>query len=156
LVTHHGNGVYFGFEEDERVVIGDIHEDGRFLYPGTGSVDETGTGKAKGTKLNISLPSRSGDEAFISSFEKIEKFIESFEPEFIFFQCGADGLKNDPITHLEYSAKAHRYAAKKLHELSHKTCDGKIVAMGGGGYNPENVRDAWVANIKGLSEKEES
>jgi len=152
--AHHGDGVYYGFEEDEKVIIGDIHEDGRLLYPGTGSADENGTGKARGTKLNIPLPPGSGDEAFISSFEKIEKFIESFGPEFIFFQCGADGLKNDQITHLEYSAKAHRFAAERLHELSHKTCNGRMGAMGGGGYNPDNVRDAWISVIEGLSEKE--
>jgi len=154
--AHHGDGVYYGFEEDDRVIIGDIHEDGRFLYPGTGFSNETGIGKAKDTKMNIPLSPRSGDEAFIPAFEKIEKFIESFEPEFIFLQCGADGLKNDPITHLEYSSKAHSYAAKRLHELSHRICDGRIIAMGGGGYNPDNVRDAWISVVEGLLEKGES
>ena len=152
--AHHGDGVYYGLEEDERVIIGDIHEDGRFLYPGTGSADETGIGKAKGTKMNIPLSPRSGDKEFISSFAEIENFLEGFEPEFIFFQCGADGLKNDPITHLEYSSNAHSYATKRLHELSHKICDGRIIAMGGGGYNPDNVRDAWISVVEGLKEKD--
>lgn len=56
--AHHGDGVFYAFESDPRVIIGDVHEDGRFLYPGTGSESETGTGRAEGTKLNIPMPPR--------------------------------------------------------------------------------------------------
>ena len=34
--AHHGDGVFYGFESDPRVLFADIHEDGRYLYPGTG------------------------------------------------------------------------------------------------------------------------
>jgi acetoin utilization protein AcuC len=64
--AHHGDGVFYGFENDPRVIIGDIHEDGKYLYPGTGFASETGKGKAEGTKLNISLDPGSGDEEFKS------------------------------------------------------------------------------------------
>jgi acetoin utilization protein AcuC len=150
--AHHGDGVYYGFENDPRVIIGDIHEDGRFLYPGTGSSEQTGKGDAKGTKLNVPLPPGAGDDLFLDAFDKVIKFLEtSPKPEFVFFQCGADGLEGDPLTHLKYSKAAHSYATKKLHEFAHKVCDGRILAMGGGGYNPANVRDAWMAVIEELS-----
>jgi acetoin utilization protein AcuC len=143
--AHHGDGIYYGFESDPRVIIGDIHEDGRFLYPGTGLANETGKGKAKGTKMNVPLPPGSRDSEFIEAFEKIVQFIRGFSPEFIFFQCGADGLEGDPITHLKYSSRAHAYAARKLHSLAHEHCEGRILAMGGGGYDPQNVSSAWIA-----------
>lgn len=149
--AHHGDGVYYGSEEDPRVIIADIHEDGRFLYPGTGSADESGKGEAKGTKLNLPLPPGSGDAAFFEAFDKAASFVERFKPDFIFLQCGADGLRGDPLTHLSYSPRAHAYAARKLHELAHRLCDGRILAMGGGGYNPENVRDAWMSIAQELS-----
>ncbi len=148
---HHGDGVYYGFEEDPRVIIGDIHEDGRFLYPGTGSAEETGIGAAAGTKLNIPLPPSSGDDTFFQGFERVLNFIEASEPEIIFLQCGADGLRGDPLTHLNYSSEAHAYASRKLHDLSHRICGGKILAMGGGGYNAKNVRDAWMEVVQELS-----
>jgi acetoin utilization protein AcuC len=154
--AHHGDGVYYGFEEDPSVVIGDIHEDGRFLYPGTGSSSERGKGVAEGTKLNIPLPPGSGDESFFKAFDKIADFVKSSEPDFIFLQCGADGLRGDPLTHLEYSKAAHAFAARRLHELSHEFCDGRLLAMGGGGYNKENVSDAWLAVISELSSKSEN
>jgi len=149
--AHHGDGVYYGFEADPRVYIGDIHEDGRFLYPGSGSTDETGSGPAKGTKLNLPLPPGSGDDAFIQAFDKILHFVRDSNPEFIFLQCGADGLHDDPLTHLNYTARVHAYATRKLHDLAHEICRGKILAMGGGGYNPKNVRDAWIAVVNGLA-----
>ncbi len=141
--AHHGDGVFYGFETDPRVIIGDIHEDGRFLYPGTGIASETGKGNATGTKMNLPLSPGSGDIEFIEAFDKIIEFIKGAKPEFIFFQCGADGLEGDPITHLKYSSRGHAYGASRLHFLSHEICEGRILAMGGGGYNPQNVSSAW-------------
>jgi acetoin utilization protein AcuC len=149
--AHHGDGVFYGFESDPRVVIGDIHEDGRFLYPGTGRATETGKGDAKDTKLNIPLPPGAGDVDFILAFDRIEEFVRGFEPDLILLQCGADGLSGDPLTHLEYSSAAHAYASSKLHSLSHEVCEGRILAMGGGGYDPANVRDAWSEVVRELS-----
>ena len=42
--AHHGDGMYYGFESDPDLIFADIHEDGRYLYPGTGSAAETGPG----------------------------------------------------------------------------------------------------------------
>ncbi len=148
--AHHGDGVYYGYESDERVIIADIHEDGRYLYPGTGFSGEIGKGRAQGTKLNIPLPPGSGDSEFLKAFEAVESFVEKFKPQFILFQCGADGLRGDPLTHLQYTSKAHSHAAKKLHDISHKLCEGRLLAMGGGGYNPSNVESAWSSVVREL------
>lgn len=143
--AHHGDGVYYAFETDPFVFIGDIHEDGHYLYPGTGNELETGKGEAKGTKLNIPLKPNSNDKDFIDSFIRIEEFIDNIaKPELIILQCGADGIAGDPLTHLQYSSKAYAYAAEKLHYLSHKYCNGRIIALGGGGYNQINIADAWT------------
>jgi acetoin utilization protein AcuC len=147
--AHHGDGVYYEFENDPTVFIADIHEDGHFLYPGTGNKSEIGLNDAKGTKLNIPLRPNSGDIEFIDAFKKIEKFIESkVNPELIILQCGTDGIGGDPLTHLQYSSNAHRYAAEKLHGISHRYCDGKIIALGGGGYNQENIGKGWTQVVR--------
>jgi acetoin utilization protein AcuC len=147
--AHHGDGVYYEFEDDPFLFFADIHEDGRFLYPGTGSELETGLGNAEGTKLNIPIAPNSTDDDFISAFNKVEKFINDIaKPELIILQCGADSLNGDPITHLRYTANAHRYAADSLHRLAHYHCNGRIVALGGGGYNRANIADAWTTIVK--------
>ncbi len=94
--AHHGDGVFYAFESDPRVVVGDIHEDGRFIYPGTGNSTETGSKGAEGTKLNIPMPPWAGDVEFVKAFDRVEDFVRGFRPEFILFQCGADCLARGP------------------------------------------------------------
>jgi acetoin utilization protein AcuC len=149
--AHHGDGVYYEFEQDSEVYVVDIHEDGRYLYPGTGSESEVGLGDAKGTKLNIPMKPRSGDSDFISAFGKAEKFINTVaKPDMIILQCGADGLAGDPLTSLQYTAKSHSYATNRLHLLSHKYCNGRLVALGGGGYNQINIANGWTEVVRSL------
>lgn len=149
--AHHGDGVFYEFEDDPLLFFADIHEDGRHLYPGTGSAAETGKGGAAGTKLNIPLQPEANDDDFIAAFGKVEQFVDSARPELIILQCGADGLDGDPITHLRYTAKAHRFAADALHKLAHRHCQGRIVALGGGGYNRANIGSAWVEVVRSFA-----
>ncbi len=150
--AHHGDGVFYSFEQDPRLIFADMHEDGQFLYPGTGAISETGKGEAAGTKLNIPMPPNSDDTLFFKMWPQVEKFLEKNQPEFILFQCGADSIKDDPITHLAYSEKAHAYAAKRLAEMAEKYCGGKVLAMGGGGYNHDNIAKTWTAVVNALAE----
>ena len=149
--AHHGDGVYYEFEKDPSIFIADIHEDGHYLYPGSGDESETGKEEAVNTKINLALTPNSGDDDFIAAFKKVEEFIENVaKPELIILQCGADGIGGDPLAHLQYTSKTHRFAAEKLHLLSHRYCEGKIIALGGGGYNQKNIADGWTEVVKSL------
>jgi acetoin utilization protein AcuC len=153
--AHHGDGVYYAFEEDPHVWIADIHEDGRSLYPGTGHAAEQGLGAGHGTKLNLPLPPGSGDRTFFAAWAKAAAWLAACRPEFILLQCGADGLAGDPITHLRYTSQAHAHAAAGLCRLAEELGHGRLLAVGGGGYLPENLATAWVevANALRLAEK---
>jgi acetoin utilization protein AcuC len=149
--AHHGDGMFYEFVADPLLFFADIHEDGRYLYPGTGSVDEIGLGEAKGTKMNIPLLPEAGDREFLDAFEKVQAFIDSAEPELIFLNCGADSIAGDPITDLRYSAQAHGHAAKALRRIAEKHCKGRLIAVGGGGYNRANIGNAWTEVVKSLA-----
>jgi len=144
LDAHHGDGVLYGFYDDPRVYIADVHESGRFLYPGTGFREEKGKGKAEGTKLNIPLNPGDGDEELLLAIEEVRSFARKVKPDIIIIQCGADGLSSDPLTHLRYSHEGHRLAVQAIHELAHELCEGRLVATGGGGYNRKDTAIAWV------------
>jgi acetoin utilization protein AcuC len=148
--AHHGDGVFYAFEDDADVIFADVHEDGRYLYPGTGSADETGRGAAQGTKLNLPMPPGSGDAAFELVWPQVTAHLERFEPEFIILQCGADSLEGDPITHLRFSPKTHGRAARELTELAERLGHGRVLALGGGGYNRPNLAHAWTAVVESL------
>jgi acetoin utilization protein AcuC len=149
--AHHGDGVFYAFEDDAELIFADIHEDGRFLYPGTGAACETGKGAAAGTKLNLPLPPGADDAMFAEAWEQVEAFVDAARPEFIILQCGADSLAGDPITHLEFTGKSHGYAAKRLCEIADRHATGRILATGGGGYNRDNIALAWTAVVRAMA-----
>jgi acetoin utilization protein AcuC len=149
--AHHGDGVFYGFEDDPDVAFADMHEDGRFLYPGTGSRDETGKGAAVGTKLNIPLPPGAGDAHFLAAWEEIEPFVDAARPELIVLQCGADSLGGDPITHLAFTEDAHAHAAARLRVLADRHANGRLIALGGGGYDRSNLARAWTRVVEALA-----
>lgn len=150
--AHHGDGVYYGFEEDPDLITADLHEDGRFLYPGTGAIDETGRGPAVGTKLNIPLPPEADDALFYRVWDQAEAFVERQAPELILLQCGADSIAGDPITHLRFTPAAHAHAARRLCALADRHCQGRLLALGGGGYNRDNLAAAWTGVVRALVE----
>jgi acetoin utilization protein AcuC len=148
--AHHGDGVFYAFESDPDALFADIHEDGRYLYPGTGAEGETGTGAAFGTKLNLPLPPGATDEDFMREWRKIEHYLRETKPEFILLQCGADSLEGDPITHLAFSEEAHAIAAASVCRIADELGHGRVLAMGGGGYNRQNLARAWTRVVEAL------
>jgi acetoin utilization protein AcuC len=150
--AHHGDGMFYAFEDDPGLIFADIHEDGRYLYPGTGAAEERGRGAAHGTKLNIPLPPDAGDELFYPAWDRIEAFLESQRPEFIVLQCGADSLEGDPITHLRFTEEAHAHAAARLAALADRICHGRVLGLGGGGYNRRNLARAWTRVVRSFLE----
>ena len=148
--AHHGDGVFYAFEHDAAVVFADLHEDGRFLYPGTGSADEIGRGAASGPKLNLPLPPGSDDRIFEGVWPQVTAHLDRFAPEFIILQCGADSLEGDPITHLRFSPQSHGRAARDLAQLAERCGHGRVLALGGGGYNRTNLAHAWNTVVENL------
>ncbi len=151
--AHHGDGVFYAFEFDPDVIIADIHEDGRYLYPGSGDAEETGRAGAEGTKLNIPMPRRADDDDFAAAWIQVEAFLRRMKPEFVILQCGADCLAGDPLTHLAFSDQAHRRAVRGLRAIADEYALGRLLVTGGGGYNASNIATAWCAVVETLLEE---
>lgn len=150
--AHHGDGVFYPFESDPFVVFADLHEDGQFLYPGTGRDDETGQGEARGLKLNVPLPPGADDAVFADRWEAVLAHVERHAPEFIILQCGTDSLGGDPLAHLALTPASHALAAGTLARLADRLGHGRLLALGGGGYNRANIAAGWNAVAQALLE----
>lgn len=148
--AHHGDGVFYSFENDPELIFVDFHEDGHFLYPGTGKITETGKGNAKGTKLNIPMPPGADNESFMKFWPSAEEFIRTSKPEFILVQCGADSIYGDPITHMAYTESVHKHTVTNVCRIANEFCGGRVVALGGGGYNLDNIAKTWTAVVSAM------
>lgn len=143
--VHHGDGVQQIFYDDPRVLTISIHESGRFLFPGTGSVDELGTGDAVGTSVNVPLPPYTGDDAYLAVFERVvPPIVEAFKPTVLFTQLGCDTHASDPLAHLQLTTHGWRRLATLIHQLAHTAAAGRWIATGGGGYSVEVVPRGWA------------
>jgi acetoin utilization protein AcuC len=133
--VHHGDGVQWIFYEDPRVCTVSLHQSGRYLYPGTGFEDETGSGSALGTAVNVPLmPYTSDDDYLWALDEVVSKVAEAFEPHLILTQLGGDTHFGDPLANLGLTMRAYPKMAALLHDVAHTYASGRWVATGGGGY----------------------
>jgi len=59
-------------------------------------------------------------------------------------------MKGDPITHLALSEKSYQLAAQSLSKIADRYCAGRMIGLGGGGYNLQNISMAWSSVIRAM------
>ena len=151
--AHHGDGVQGIFYADPDVLTLSLHESGRYLFPGTGFVDELGEGEGYGYSLNLPLEAFTEDESWIAITAKlIPEVAEAFKPDVIVLQNGCDGHVLDPLTHLRATTRLYEETVRIVCETADRLCGGRVVATGGGGYAVWTaVPRAWTLVWAGLS-----
>ena len=137
--AHHGDGVENLTHENPDVLTFSIHESG--IFPGTGNSDEL-----ESNVFNFPLAATTtglGDSALLAGVNKFIPIARAFQPDLLFITSGADGLADDPLTHLQYTIQGYSDAAA----LIRKSFPGKPILMGGaGGYLPDDGTPAvWAA-----------
>ncbi|MFZ7119990.1 MAG: acetoin utilization protein AcuC [Eubacteriaceae bacterium] len=134
--AHHGDAVQWAFYDDPLVCTLSIHETGRYLFPGTGNIIERGSGKGYGYTFNVPLDAFTEDDSWLEAYKtSFEEVVEYFKPDVIITQNGTDGHCFDPLTHLSLTMNTYKYIPKLAHKIAHDYCDGKWIALGGGGYD---------------------
>lgn len=139
--AHHGDGVQGAFYGTDRVMTVSLHQDGRTLFPGSGSLEEYGSGMGKGYAVNIPLWPGTGDELFIRAFDEVVvPLMHLYKPEVVVTQLGVDALLEDPLAMLNLSQKGYLHIIRAM-----KSLFPRWVALGGGGYDLKTVALAWTA-----------
>lgn len=134
--VHHGDGVQWVFYADPRVCTFSIHETGKYLFPGTGGVQERGEGDAFGSSVNVPVEPYTEDDSWLECFtETLERIAASFQPDLIVSQHGCDAHAFDPLSHIHCSMRIYLEMPRIIHRLAHRYCEGRWVALGGGGYD---------------------
>jgi acetoin utilization protein AcuC len=144
--VHHGDGVEVMFRDDPRVLTISLHESGRFLFPGTGALDDVGGPDALGSAANLPLhPGTTGD-VWLGAFDAVvDPLIRAFDADVLVTQLGCDTHATDPLAHLSLTVDDMASIYARLHSLAHEVHDGRWIATGGGGYQLASVVPrAWT------------
>ncbi len=140
---HHGDGVQAAFYGSDRVLTISLHESGQWLFPGTGSADETGTGDGDGYSINVPLAPYTQDDRWLRTFDEVvPPLVRAYDPDLLFIQLGIDTHFRDPLTHLQLTTQGFTEAVTRLLALGQEF--GGTVAVGGGGYDMGAVARAWT------------
>lgn len=147
--VHHGNGTQDIFYEDESVFFFSIHQSP--LYPGTGSKNEQGSGKARGTTLNVPMPPGSGDDEYITVFKDILiPALMDYTPEIILISAGFDAHYLDPLSNTHITTEGFASLTNLVMDIAKETTSGKIVSALEGGYSLDGVSESVVAHVERL------
>ncbi len=140
LDAHHGDGVERAFWNDPDVLTLSIHQSGATLFPGTGYPTDIGGPDAQGTAVNIAVPARTESGEWLRALHAVlPEVARAFQPDMIVSQHGCDAHSLDTLSDLRVSINAQRQGAALVHDLAHELCDGKWLALGGGGYSVVDV-----------------
>jgi acetoin utilization protein AcuC len=144
--VHHGDGVEDIFKSDPDVLTISLHESGHWLFPGTGFPEDSGAGPGKGFKANMPFVPYTWDEPWLLAFEKVvPALLRRFKPTVLVTQDGCDTHHLDPLAHLAATTRIWSRIGATFHELAHELCEGRWLALGGGGYAiREVVPRAWT------------
>jgi len=143
--AHHGDGVQHIFYDDPRVLTISLHEDGRFLFPGTGFTDEIGQGNGRGYAVNVPLPPYTRDASYLYAVtEIVPPLARAYRPDLVFTQTGADATYLDPLAHLKLTSRTYEAFGNLIDGLTQELCASRWVAATGGGYDVAACARMWT------------
>ena len=117
-----------------------LHESGRYLFPGTGDVDELGVGEGRGFSVNLPLFPYTGDQLYLEAFKAVvPPLVDAFKPDVLATQLGIDTYVTDPLTHLALSSGGYIQVVEVLGAMGYPW-----LAFGGGGYDLGAVARCWT------------
>ena len=121
-----------------------------FLFPGTGSVQETGAGRGRGFSVNVPLYPYTSDETYLWAFgETVPPLLRAFNPDVLVTQLGIDSHYRDPITHLALTSQGFAQVVSEFATLA----PDRWLALGGGGYDLQAVARSWTMAYGILSDQ---
>ncbi|TWT46681.1 histone deacetylase family protein [Botrimarina hoheduenensis] len=151
--VHHGNGTQAMFYENPRVGFLSMH---RYpFYPGTGSADETGSGDGLG--WNVNLPVAMGvsrDRCTSWLGREVETLADKLRPQLVLLSCGFDAHREDPIGSLGWETEDFSTLTQIAMDVAATHCDGRLVSVLEGGYNPPVLADAVATHLDDLLERD--
>ena len=148
--VHHGNGTQDVFWQDPSVLFISLHQ--WPLYPGTGWLDERGSGEGEGSTLNLPMPPGAGDRHWMEAVTEVAlPAIEAFRPGLLVVSAGQDGHFQDGLSDQGLTLGGFAGMAGATAALADSLGAG-VVAVHEGGYNPSTLPSIDLAILRALDD----
>jgi acetoin utilization deacetylase AcuC-like enzyme len=150
--VHHGNGTAEAFRDRNDVLFASIHQHG--IYPGSGALEDVGSGAGEGYTINLPVPAGSDEELWLALIEQIVvPAADAFEPELVLISAGFDAHRADPLAGCDLETGSFAEMARRLRDLaaSHGAPLGLVLE---GGYAPEVLADSVAVTLAALADGE--
>lgn len=149
--VHHGNGTQDVFYKDPSVFFCSLHQFPH--WPGSGDASETGGGAGEGTTLNVPLAAGTSRADYLDAFESaLARISDSFRPDFVLVSAGFDALAGDPLAGLLLEPEDFHAMTRSVMARARDWCQGRVVALLEGGYDPKRTGAAAVQVIRALAD----
>jgi acetoin utilization deacetylase AcuC-like enzyme len=144
--AHHGNGTQDIFDADADVFYVSMHE--WPLYPGTGRIDEIGTGPGTGTTLNFPFPAGTTGDVYLDAIDTVVAPIaEQIRPDWVLISAGFDAHRDDPLTDMVLAAADYADLTARVMSFAPAR---RVIAFLEGGYDLEALRTSTAATASAL------
>ncbi len=145
--VHHGNGTQDAFYDSDSVFLLSLHQ--HPLYPGTGAASERGAGAGEGFTLNLPLPAGLNDAAYLQIFDEFAApVIRRFHPDLLLVSAGFDAHAADPLAGMNLTERGFSALASRAAAIAADLCEGRLVAVLEGGYDPLALGRSVAAAIR--------
>ncbi|HEX4414552.1 MAG TPA: histone deacetylase [Lacipirellulaceae bacterium] len=147
--VHHGNGTQDAFYSDGRVGFLSSH---RWpFYPGTGDVDETGTGDGLGATCNLPIAFGTPRDIYLDRFTAaLDDFAARIRPQIVLVSAGFDSHRTDPVGSLGLETEDFAKLTAIVKAVAGVHAIGRIVSILEGGYNPPVLAECVETHLRGL------
>jgi acetoin utilization deacetylase AcuC-like enzyme len=114
--VHHGNGTGEIFRTRRDVLFASLHQSP--LYPGTGPLEDAGSGPGEGYTINLPVPPGTGPELWMSLLDRVVlPAARAFEPELVLVSAGFDAHRLDPLAHCMLETETFAEMAARVRRL---------------------------------------
>ena len=145
--VHHGNGTQAAFWQEQHCYYASTHE--MPLFPGTGAMNETGTGTILNQPLLAGMNGASMQDAWASLLGQLEKA----KPELVIISAGFDAHEDDPLANIELKSEDFYELTAQIMSFAQTTSQGRVVSLMEGGYNIQRLTESVRFHLKALSGK---
>jgi acetoin utilization deacetylase AcuC-like enzyme len=147
--VHHGNGTAETFRARPDVLYASIHQQG--IFPGSGSLSDSGSGAGEGYTINLPVPAGSQEDLWLSLLEHVVlPAARAFEPELVLLSAGFDAHRADPLASCLLETGSFGEMARRLRDFA-RNLEVPLGAVLEGGYEPAALADCMCETLAALS-----